>query len=130
VIGALAQWGYDWAWSAPREGEEVSIGAIFRSAPGHLHPPPSAKGVLEMNCRGDRGGVDRSYVLTVAKGAVSISELPVEDADARVSGAVGAWVAALGPDGDTSGLEVSGNHALAQSVLKGLVDIASQRVAA
>ena len=34
VLGALARWGYDWAWSAPREGEEINIGAILRLAPG------------------------------------------------------------------------------------------------
>ena len=34
VLGALARWGYDWAWSAPRQGEDVNVGAIFRLAPG------------------------------------------------------------------------------------------------
>jgi hypothetical protein len=130
VIGALARWGYDWAWSAPREGEEISIGAIFRCAPGHLNPPASLKGVVEMTCRNDRDGVDRTFVLTVASGAVAISEQPVEDADARVSGASRAWVAALGPEGDTSGLEISGDHRLASGLLDGLVDAATTRAAA
>ena len=31
VLGALAQWGYDWTWTAPRAGEDVNVGAIFRS---------------------------------------------------------------------------------------------------
>ena len=35
VLGALARWGYDWTWSAPRQGEDVNLGAIFRLAPGH-----------------------------------------------------------------------------------------------
>ena len=35
VLGALARWGYDWTWSAPRPGEDVNVGAIFRLAPGH-----------------------------------------------------------------------------------------------
>src|SRR5207249_1642812 len=34
VLGQLARWGYEWAWSAPRESETVQIGAIFRLAPG------------------------------------------------------------------------------------------------
>src|SRR5438477_9404782 len=34
ILGALARWGYDWAWSSPREGESIDIGAIFRLAPG------------------------------------------------------------------------------------------------
>jgi hypothetical protein len=83
-----------------------------------------------MVCRNDRDGVDRSFVLSVAGGAVSISEQPVGDPDARVLGAVGAWVAALGPDGDTSGLELSGDRALAQGMLSGLAAAASARAAA
>src|SRR3712207_4848157 len=26
VIGALARWGYEWVWSAPRAGERVDVG--------------------------------------------------------------------------------------------------------
>ena len=39
VLGALARWGYDWTWSAPRPGEDINVGAIFRLAPGMLEPP-------------------------------------------------------------------------------------------
>jgi DNA-binding HxlR family transcriptional regulator len=56
VIGALARWGYEWTWSAPRDGEDINIGAIFRSAPGLLTPPASFEGVVEFVCEGDRGG--------------------------------------------------------------------------
>src|SRR5947199_2437452 len=34
ILGALARWGYDWAWGSPRDGESIDIGAIFRLAPG------------------------------------------------------------------------------------------------
>ena len=44
VLGALARWGYDWTWSAPRQGEDVNVGAIFRLAPGMLEPPASLAG--------------------------------------------------------------------------------------
>ena len=47
VLGALARWGYDWAWSAPRPGEDVDVGAIFRLAPGLLEPPP-VSGAVEL----------------------------------------------------------------------------------
>src|SRR5207237_728286 len=76
VIGALARWGYDWTWSAPRQGEAVSIGAIFRTAPGLLAPARSAKGVVACVVQGDRGG-DRTHVFTVKGGAVTLSERPV-----------------------------------------------------
>ena len=48
VLGALARWGYDWTWSAPRPGEDVNIGAIFRLAPGLLEPPPGIEGAVEL----------------------------------------------------------------------------------
>src|SRR3954454_4040121 len=56
VVGALARWGYDWTWSGPRRGEEVNIGAIFRSGPGLLSLPPGVKGEVELRVDGDRGG--------------------------------------------------------------------------
>ncbi len=34
VLGELARWGYEWAWSSPRSSESVDLGAIFRLAPG------------------------------------------------------------------------------------------------
>ena len=34
VLGELARWGYEWAWSPPRASESLDIGAIFRLAPG------------------------------------------------------------------------------------------------
>ena len=34
VLGELALWGYRWAWSQPRSGERVDMGAIFRLVPG------------------------------------------------------------------------------------------------
>jgi DNA-binding HxlR family transcriptional regulator len=126
VVGALARWGYDWTWSAPRQGENVSIGAIFRTGPGLLSPPRSAKGVVELVVRGDRGG-DRSYAMTVRGGAVEIVETPPESADATVSGGVREWVRALGPDGDTSGLEFSGNRTLADTVVGGFTAAAASR---
>src|SRR5690349_11823539 len=38
VLGALGRWGFDWAWSAPREGEAIDVGAVLRLAPGMLAP--------------------------------------------------------------------------------------------
>ena len=116
VIGALARWGYDWTWSEPRPGERVEIGAILRTAPGLLAPAKSLKGVLACAVSGERGQ-DRTYVLTAANGGVTISEQPVEQPDATVSGSVDAWVRALGPAGDTGALEFAGDRKLADALL-------------
>jgi DNA-binding HxlR family transcriptional regulator len=129
VIGALARWGYDWTWSAPRRGEEINIGAIFRTGPGLLQAPRSASGTVELVVRGDRGG-DRSYAITLAGGETTISEQPVEGAEAQVAGTIDAWVRALGPDSDSSGLEYAGDRGLADAVIGGFVEAAAARVAA
>src|SRR4051794_29997889 len=128
VVGALARWGYDWTWSAPRQGEDISVGAIFRTAPGLLSLPRSVKGRVELVVRGDRGG-DRSYTLTLSRGAVEIDERPAESVDAQVSGTVREWVRALGPDGDTGALEFSGDRALADAVIGGFTTAAAGRSA-
>ena len=47
VVGALARWGYDWTWSPPRQGEEINVGAIFRTGPGLLSTARGTKGVAE-----------------------------------------------------------------------------------
>ncbi len=116
VVGELARWGYQWTWGSPRKGEAINIGAIFRTAPGLLELSGSDGGVVELVVEGDRGG-DRSYVLTVEDGASTISEQPPEDADAQVTGEIRAWVAALGPDADTSDLTYSGDRGLADAVV-------------
>src|SRR4051812_15561076 len=112
VIGALSRWGYDWAWSAPREGEAIDVGAIFRSSVGLLEwGPPAGSGTVEMHVD------EQPYSMTVEAGRVDLREEATSDAKATVRGSQSAWLAALGPDGDRSGLEISGDVRLADAVL-------------
>src|SRR4051794_29093515 len=98
VIGALSRWGYDWAWSAPREGEAVDVGAVFRSAVGLLETgAPAGAGTVEMHVG------DQAYAMTLNGGTVDLTEHPTAEAQATVSGSESAWVTALGPDGERSG---------------------------
>src|SRR3712207_2840291 len=129
VVGALARWGYDWTWSAPRPGEDINVGAIFRLAPGLIEPPAGAEGTVELVVEGEP---ERRYRLTVAQGRVDISELPSEDrVAATVSGSRDAWVRALGPEGSADELAFSGNRTLADAVLSGFTGAAAAgRVAA
>ena len=46
VLGALAGWGLEWAWSAPRPGEAIDIGAILRVAPGLISAPATVAGTV------------------------------------------------------------------------------------
>ena len=123
VIGALAQWGYDWTWSSPRQGEEINVGAIFRTGPGLLALGRSVNGVAELVVEGDRGG-ERSYVLTAKAGRVTISETPADGPDAQVRGSVKAWVRALGPNADTGDLQFSGDRGLADTIVSAFVSAA------
>jgi DNA-binding HxlR family transcriptional regulator len=120
VVGALARWGYDWTWTAPRSGEDVNIGAIFRLAPGLLEPPRGVEGTVELIVE------DRRYRLTAAQGRVEIFEGESDaPASATVRGSKEAWIRALGPDGSADELEFSGNRGLADQILGGFTAAAA-----
>jgi DNA-binding HxlR family transcriptional regulator len=132
VLGALARWGYDWTWSAPRPGEDVNVGAVFRLVPGLLRPPESLRGTVEfvVEARGDLP--ERRFQLTASGGRFEITEQaePEQEPDARVTGPLSAWVRALGPEGATDGLRVTGQSSLADTVLEGFTQAGTRRAAA
>jgi DNA-binding HxlR family transcriptional regulator len=119
VLGALARWGYDWTWSAPRPGEDVNVGAIFRLAPGLLEPPSGLDGTVELIVEAEGDAPERQFLVTVSGGHAEVSEVGGEQPSASVRGTVAAWVRALGPDGSSDGLSVSGRDGLAGAVLDG-----------
>jgi DNA-binding HxlR family transcriptional regulator len=131
VLGALARWGYDWTWGAPRPGEDVNIGAIFRLAPGMLETGTHS-GMVELivDARGELP--ERHFQLTLNGGRVEITEHdePESEPQARVRGPVSAWVQALGPEASSAGLNVEGQSALAEAVLDGFTRAGSRRAAA
>jgi DNA-binding HxlR family transcriptional regulator len=119
VLGALARWGYSWAWTAPREGEAIDIGAIFRIVPGLATPPAGISGTATLSVvRPD--GTTGHYALAVSRGEMTISEQDPPDADARISGSEQDWIEALGPSADRGALTVSGDERLATAVLDGV----------
>jgi DNA-binding HxlR family transcriptional regulator len=115
VLGALARWGYDWAWSEPRPGEAVDVGAIFRLAPGMLEPSGPERTVELLIS--DR---EVAYAITLSSERVEVAERQAPGAEAHVSGPTAAWVAAFSPAQDRVGLEFRGDAALASRVLDGL----------
>jgi DNA-binding HxlR family transcriptional regulator len=119
ILGALATWGYEWTWSAPRDGEDIDVGAILRLAPGLLNPPKSLRGTVAISATGKQAR-PRDYVLTANDGRVEIEEREESSPDARVSGPHKAWIAALGPDRDRSGLKFEGDRSLAEALLDGV----------
>src|SRR4051812_20288222 len=117
VLGALARWGYDWTWTDPRPGEEINVGAIFRLAPGMLEAPRGMDGSVDLIVEADGAEPERTYRLRLGGGRAEVAErIPETDgADARVTGSVSAWVRALGPEGATDELRVSGRGPLADA---------------
>ena len=126
IVGALATWGRRWAWSPPREAEAVDIGAIFRAATGLPVPGGGRTGTVELVVD------ERPYTLRITDGGVGIAEQASPNADARISGSLEEWIAALGPDGDTGRLAITGDAALAGTALElagGGAALAQARVA-
>jgi len=128
VLGALAQWGYDWTWTAPRAGEDVNVGAIFRLAPGLLQPPAGLEGAVELVVDADGDTPERRFLVTMSGGHVEIAERERDGVpSATVSGTVAAWVRALGPEGNLGELKMDGNRSLAEGLLTGFADAAARR---
>ncbi len=127
VIGALARWGHQWAWSAPRQGEQVDIGAVLRSVPGLAAPADLSGSVGIAVAR--RDGSERHYVLHARDGQLVLEEGEDADADASVTGPEDAWIEALGPEGDRSGLEVTGASRAADALLAFLAPLAAREAA-
>jgi DNA-binding HxlR family transcriptional regulator len=132
VIGALARWGYDWTWSAPRPGEDVNVGAVFRLAPGLIEAPPGIEGTVELIVEDEGEGVpERRYRLIAARGRVEIAERELNGPPAAtVTGSKSGWVRALGPGGTPDELAFSGNRGLAEAILGGFTAAAARRAAA
>jgi DNA-binding HxlR family transcriptional regulator len=119
VLGALARWGYDWAWTGPREAEAIDIGAILRIAPGLIAAPATVNGTAELHVA-KPDGTSRHYAITITRGHATISEQETLDAAARLSGTESDWIDALGPDADRSALSINGDERLAKVVLDGV----------
>jgi DNA-binding HxlR family transcriptional regulator len=129
VLGALARWGYDWAWTAPREGEAIDIGAIFRIAPGLIEAPASMSGTVELVVDSTDGS-ERRYAIAIERGKATISEEGAPDAAARIRGSEADWIDALGPDAHRSALSSEGDERLAKGVLDGVSASAARGVRA
>ena len=129
VLGALARWGYDWAWSAPRENEAIDIGAILRIAPGLITPPADITATAQLTVH-TPDGATKHYTLTIDDATVQITEAAAPHADVHLQGTQAEWIDALGPMADTSGLLVDGDASLAAVLLGGIgADTRSVRVA-
>ena len=127
VLGALAQWGYDWAWSPPRSGEAVDLGAIFRLTPG-LISADEFQGTISLVVQ--ENGQSAVYTVTAADGEITVSEREDDGADAQVTGRRTAWISALSPEHNRRDLEISGDASLAGRLIDALAGVPAARTAA
>ena len=97
VLGELARWGYEWAWSTPRGSERVDLGAIFRLVPGLMNGSTAASGLIDLEVTDNPAGSPTVYRVTMEGDSAEISEHAEDAPDATVTGTVASWVSALGP---------------------------------
>jgi DNA-binding HxlR family transcriptional regulator len=116
ILGELARWGYDWAWSAPRSGELVDISAIFRLAAGLLRDV-ELNGIVELRINDAERASDLRYTVTVRDGRATVQEGVSGGTDALVSGERSDWIGAFSPEGNRGGLLITGDQALAERLL-------------
>jgi DNA-binding HxlR family transcriptional regulator len=117
VLGELARWGYEWAWSPPRGSERVDLGAIFRLIPGLMNGSTAASGTIDLEVSDSPAGSPTAYRVTMEGDSAAIAEGPEGSSDATVTGTMATWVRALGPIGERDGLRITGNAALASTLL-------------
>ena len=131
ILGELARWGYEWAWSGPRASECVDIGAIFRLAPGLIDGSEAPAGTVELVVTdGSQNDGPSGYLLHLADRRVAMRDRSPAHADARISGDTAAWITAFSPDRDRRRLQIAGDHRLAEAVLDGLASNSSRSDAA
>jgi DNA-binding HxlR family transcriptional regulator len=127
VVGALARWGYQWAWGHPRPDEAIDIGAVLRCAPG-LAIPAGVDGAIELTVRHD--GEAKRYVVEADGDYLAVHErAPSVEPGARISGDERAWIDVLGPEASRDGLDDSGDPRLADALLDGLSAVAARAAA-
>jgi len=121
VLGDLALWGYRWAWSEPRSGERVDLGAVFRLAPGLIASSEQSGDVLATVTDGGREGGELVYTFSLSERGCEVFERSATTARSQISGDTRAWVAAFAPNAsDPSGLQFSGDRPLGDYLLSQL----------
>jgi len=120
VLGELARWGYQWAWSAPRSSERVDLGAIFRLTPGMVHGDGVAGDLEFVVTDGNREGGSASYTLTLTSDGSSVAEQQADRPVATVTASSSGWIRAFSPMRDMTGLEITGERAVAERVIADL----------
>jgi DNA-binding HxlR family transcriptional regulator len=120
IAGALARWGMRHEWPMPKALEHVRADAILRQLPALLEEVSGLPdGVIEAAVSPGDADAGTSHWFQISDGHLTPCER-AEEATARVQGDEAAWVAALGPGGDYSGLRFTGKRSIAKRMLDSL----------
>lgn len=119
IAAALARWGMRHEWPLPPGTEYVPAGAVLRQLPALLEEQDDLpNGTLEAVV-GD-GEEQAVHCFEIVGGRLHANSAPTGRANARLEGDDDAWIAALGPGRDYSGLSLSGKQRMAQRILDSL----------
>jgi DNA-binding HxlR family transcriptional regulator len=118
IAGALARWGMRWMWCDPCDGERVDVGALLLLLPVLLEAQTDVPdGFIETILLSPGGPVRSSFHV----GRSRVDEVEHEpSATARIEGNERAWIAALGPARNDTGLHFTGEKRLGKMILGGL----------
>jgi DNA-binding HxlR family transcriptional regulator len=119
IAAALARWGMRHEWPPPPDGVYVRPDAVLRQLPALLEEEDDLpSGTVEAVV--DEGEERTAHWFKIAEGRLWPAAERATRATVRIEGDDQAWVAALGPDRDYSGLNLAGRRKLAQRVLDSL----------
>lgn len=119
VIAELARWELRTHWSQPRGDEWVDIAACFRLAP-LLRPPGQddlPDGELALTIANDNGGAIDHHTYVRHEGRTKLEHRQATDPAATITGSQDAWIQALSPEGNHTGVHITGDTAAAQDFL-------------
>jgi hypothetical protein len=119
IAAALARWGMRHEWPPPPGSVYVRADAVLRQLPALLEeqddlPDGTVEAVV------GEGEERTAHWFKIAEGRLRPASERAAKATVRIEGDDRAWIAALGPDRDYSGLNLSGRRKLAQRVLESL----------
>ncbi|HEY7961864.1 MAG TPA: helix-turn-helix domain-containing protein [Solirubrobacteraceae bacterium] len=118
IVTALARWGMSHMWSDPQPSERIDIGALLRLLPALVERVGLPEGVVEMVVELPKGS--ECHVFDIAGDRIEPVERGAMLAWTRIVGQPSAWIQALGPEGDTGALRITGEQPLAMRLLAAL----------
>jgi DNA-binding HxlR family transcriptional regulator len=119
IASALSRWGLRHMWSAPQSGQHVEVGVLLRMLPALLEEHDELPGgTIEAALVSAHERV--GYVFASEQGRLRAVAASGAAVTGTLEGDEQAWIAALGPAHDHSGLRFKGRRQLANHVLAAL----------